>query len=127
MASGADGATDLDSEVPVGGEAGLKIRGAKPDITDSSDEATRQIVAFVLLFLLFIIVIAAFVLLGLINYADSANTSVDDNQADAERLMALMNVVFGPVVTLFSSVVGFYFGARTAKEAADRPPPPSVK
>lgn len=75
----------------------------------------RMWVSYALLALLAIVVAAAFVALFQIN-GQPALPKTDDNAADASRLMSLMNIVFGPIVTLFSSVVGFYFGARTAKE-----------
>ena len=113
-------ASNLDFETPAGAAATVAITDTQPTITRSRDETTRQWVAFVLLALLAVIVIVAFVALFQINGA-AAVPATDDNKADAERLMSLMNVVFGPVVTLFSSVVGFYFGARTAKEAGAGP------
>ncbi|HEY6815458.1 MAG TPA: hypothetical protein VI168_07965, partial [Croceibacterium sp.] len=80
----------------------------------------RMWVSYLLLALLAAVVVAAFIQLYIINdHSIGPATSAElitDNQADSDRLMSLMNVVFGPVVTLFSSVVGFYFGARTAKE-----------
>ena len=44
------------------------------------------------------------------------NWNDTDPEQKSQRLLALLNVVFGPVITLFSSVVGFYFGAKTAQE-----------
>lgn len=42
-----------------------------------------------------------------------ARLAADQSQADARRLESLINIVFGPVVTLLGSVTGFYFGTRT--------------
>ncbi len=35
----------------------------------------------------------------------------DESKANADRLALLLNIVFGPVVTLLGSVTGFYFGS----------------
>ncbi len=82
-----------------------------PKRAENADTKTRRIVSYLLLALLSAVVFAAFIALFIIN--DGAGK---DDAQDAARLMQLMNIVFGPVVTLFSSVVGFYFGARTAKD-----------
>jgi hypothetical protein len=39
----------------------------------------------------------------------------DQAEANAERLATLLNIVFGPVVTLLGSVTGFYFGSRSTQ------------
>ena len=77
----------------------------------ASDIFTRRYVAYLLLWLIVLIIIIALaeMIFG-INWTDAA---AEDK---SKRLLALLNVVFGPVVTLFSSVVGFYFGAKTAQE-----------
>ncbi|WP_174274938.1 hypothetical protein [Sphingomonas bacterium] len=120
--------SDLDAEVPgAAGISGPPVLTYTPKTTETPDSTTRKWVSYLLLLLLTTVVLASFVDLFVINApgpppmsnameavaADSA-----DATADADRLMRLMNLVFGPVVTLFSSVVGFYFGARTAKESS---------
>jgi len=65
--------------------------------------------------LLAVIAVSAFAQLFIVNHAGTP--SMAEDAADGERLMKLMNLVFGPIVTLFSSVTGFYFGARTAQES----------
>lgn len=126
MASGV-GVTDLDSETPDPSAPNTPaITNYIPPTTDTPDSMTRKWVSYLLLALLTAVVVAAFVELFLINAvatptignpAQAATAIAADTDADADRLMRLMNLVFGPVVTLFSSVVGFYFGARTAKES----------
>lgn len=121
-------AVDLD-EVRTGpsGSDQAKVLMYEPPTAEAADSKTRRFVSYLLFALLTAVVVAAFVQLFGINDRDlptnSAtaqllNAQVADAEADADRLMGLMNVVFGPVVTLFSSVVGFYFGARTAKESS---------
>ncbi|WP_375397295.1 hypothetical protein [uncultured Sphingomonas sp.] len=110
--------SDLDSETKKGAETpSPTITSFVPPTKTLPDTMVRMWVSYALLLLLAVIVLAAFYALFQINgHPPQPNT--DDNAADASRLMSLMNVVFGPIVTLFSSVVGFYFGARTAKEGA---------
>ena len=93
----------------------IPLLDPEPEANRATDDITRRIVAYVLLGLIFTIVLIAVTDLFVIN-AQALPRSGDD---DAARLMKLMDVVFGPIITLFSSVVGFYFGARTAKEAKD--------
>lgn len=81
-----------------------------------TDSATRQLISFLLLALLTTIIVVAFAELIYINAFVPPGNSMTEAADDADRLMSLVNVIFGPVVTLFSSIVGFYFGARTAKE-----------
>ncbi len=109
---------DLDFENPGGAVTPASISSLphlKP--TEASDSKTRNVIANWLLVLLAAIVIVAFTDLFLINASAPASATIATEAA--KRLMDLMNVVFGPVVTLFSSVVGFYFGARTAQEGAN--------
>ena len=51
--------------------------------------------------------------------ADQLNTVLNtigmESKAEADRLTALMNIVFGPVVTLLGSVTGFYFGTQSGR------------
>lgn len=108
---------DLDIETGVRTSTTGSIASLpQPRTTESSDSKTRNVIANWLLVLLAAIVVVAFVALFSINYYAHAGDATAE--AAAKRLMDLMNVVFGPVVTLFSSVVGFYFGARTAQEGA---------
>lgn len=120
--------SDLDSETPAAGVPAVPtVTSFIPPTNDTPDSTTRKWVSYLLLILLAAIVVAAFTALFIINSAAlpeivnnsqaAAALATADDAADADRLMRLMNLVFGPVVTLFSSVVGFYFGARTAKES----------
>ncbi|WP_156361762.1 hypothetical protein [Sphingomonas sp. Leaf343] len=118
---------NLDSETPDPAARNVSaIVNYTPPTNDTPDSMTRKWVSYLLLLLLSVVVILSFIQLFTINGAVMPRTTepgvmiaavTADTAADADRLMRLMNVVFGPVVTLFSSVVGFYFGARTAKDA----------
>lgn len=92
---------------------------------------TRRNIGYILLGFLAALILLAFLELIYINASgpvalDKAGRvllvggtpvrAAGDDAADAARLVSLMNIVFGPVITLVSSVVGFYFGAKTAKE-----------
>ena len=74
---------------------------------------TRTIIAFGLLVLIFLIAGFALYILMTIN-----GQSSEDIDKDLERLMTLINVIFSPIMTLFGSVVGFYYGAKTAREGS---------
>lgn len=124
--------SDLDTETGVRPSTTVSIASLPaPKATETSDSKTRNVIANWLLVLLAAIVVVAFGALFVINYAAHSGdfappatnaaaraAAAAAAEASAKRLMDLMNVVFGPVVTLFSSVVGFYFGARTAQEGA---------
>ena len=108
-------AENLDEDIPQGSQATTSTVGEfKPAATENPDTATRRGISYLLFALLTGVIIAAFIALFIAN----SMSVPDDAKADAERLIQLINIIFGPVVTLFSSVVGFYFGARTAKEGA---------
>lgn len=114
-------ATNLDFIAAPGATPKAPLPSLKePETAEISDTMIRKWVSYLLLALLAAVVVAAFIQLFLINSRlptdNLTNSVMADNEADSARLMSLMNVVFGPIVTLFSSVVGFYFGARTAKE-----------
>jgi uncharacterized RDD family membrane protein YckC len=104
---------DLENEGALLAPDTEPILSSVPDTMKATDDLTRRVVAYVLLALIFVIVAIAFADLFIIDLNAPAHVSDDE----ADRLMKLMDVVFGPIVTLFSSVVGFYFGARTAKDA----------
>lgn len=44
-----------------------------------------------------------------------ARLAADQSKADGERLALILNIVFGPVVTLIGSVTGYYFGTQNRK------------
>lgn len=100
-----------------------------------TDEA-RKLIGYTLLALLILIVLSGFVALFLIEFqvhgidrnvvasihsnADAERFAAmlkiasDESKANADRLALLLNIVFGPVVTLLGSVTGFYFGSTRA-------------
>lgn len=83
-----------------------------PSTKDIDDKETRRNISYVLLALLALIVFAAFVALFYIYYYRTGN-----QDPAFKQLTELLNIVFGPVIALVSSVVGFYFGARTVTDA----------
>lgn len=84
---------------------------------DRAEWRTRGVIGYILLGLLIGIVVCGFLALYVANSWPAVPGSADDAEKDAVRLLAFMNVVFGPVVTLVGSVTGFYFGAKTAGTA----------
>jgi hypothetical protein len=107
-------AENLDKEVPSGTVRSSTVGEFKPAATENPDTATRRGISYLLFALLSAVILVAFISLFIAN----ATADSKDAAEDAERLIKLINIIFGPVVTLFSSVVGFYFGARTAREGA---------
>ena len=83
------------------------------DKEKAADDARRTI-AFWLLALLILTVIAAMIAVSIVNSqpldSGTANIQASDAKADAERLVTVLNIVFGPVVTLLGTATGFYFG-----------------
>ncbi|AIF48137.1 hypothetical protein [Dyella japonica] len=78
------------------------------DPYEESHNRTREIIALWLVGLLCSIVALAFVGLFFVERA------IDQKQA-FENLKAVLDVLVGPIVTLLSSAIGFYFGSRTAQ------------
>lgn len=92
-----------DKVSPIG-----EATGAEPP----SQGRTREWIALWLVGLLCTIVALTFVALFLI---DRLHTDPKDA---FQNLKGVLDVLVGPIVTLLSSVVGFYFGSRTAQSAA---------
>lgn len=119
-------ASDLDVETPSG-TSGVVVPSRvlpTPDAkSETADDRTRRGVSFWLLalltFLLIISFLATFVIninYGTYNFKIKGGVFEYNAKEQAEFFLKVLNIVFGPVVTLVSSVVGFYFGARTANE-----------
>lgn len=92
---------------PVYGGARTLHREAY-DSVKANDEARRTIAMMLLRTLVFVILSAFLVLGGLLFWADPA-----DPAAANKSLVDLLNIIFGPVVTLVGSATGFYFGANS--------------
>jgi len=100
-----------------------------------SRESARKLIGSTLLILLIAIVLSSFaalfqieaqlsrvdgtVIAAVHSRADGerletiARIASEQSKAEAERLSLLLNIVFGPVVTLLGSVTGFYFGSKS--------------
>jgi hypothetical protein len=108
----------------------MAFSAAPNDRLDSS----RRLIGTALLVLLIAMVLLGFVVLFVIEaqanraivatvhsaadvdrLAAAARIAADQSKADADRLALLLNIVFGPVVTLLGSVVGFYFGSQAKR------------
>lgn len=108
----------------------------------ASRDQARKLIGSTLLLLLVVIVLLAFVALfhseakvsqvdgtviaSIHSKADAerletvARIAIAQSKAEGERLSLLLNIVFGPVVTLLGSVTGFYFGSNTARRGDQR-------
>lgn len=116
-------ASDLDAEGPPGASKLIIPSQTLPqpiERAETADDRTRRGVSFWLLGLLTFLLVVSFTATFVINYGfgNYANQRwVADASGQSEFFLKVLNIVFGPVVTLVSSVVGFYFGARTANES----------
>lgn len=112
-------ASELDAELPVNAPAVLPSPALpEPGRSDMTDDKTRRHISYWLLGLLSFLLTVALIATFIINCdfgKYEAGKWVPDAAAQADFLLKILNILFGPVVTLVSSVVGFYFGARTAK------------
>jgi hypothetical protein len=114
---------DLDAEGPAGSGKVIIPSSTLPqpqEKNETVDERTRRTVSYWLLGLLTLLLVTAFVATFIINEGDGAFSGkiwIPDAAGQSEFFLKVLNIVFGPVVTLVSSVVGFYFGARTANES----------
>ena len=78
-----------------------------------AEDAARRYIAYALIGITAGIIVGAFILAA---WALSPNASIADN---LDTILALLNVVFGPVIALLGSATGFYFGANTARRASE--------
>jgi len=79
----------------------------KPE--DPTDKARKHI-AYWLLGILTGIVVVSFALL-----LWALGSGHDNTENNFKHINGLLNIIYGPVVTLVGSAVGFYFGAQSAK------------
>lgn len=120
-----DVGVDLESLAETGPPKDVTVAAVteKPFDPRRAEDAARRKIGYALIFILAVIVVDALLLVAFINFAPSGALGpaalAADAKADSERLVAILNIVFGPVVTLVGSVTGFYFGAKTAQAAAD--------
>jgi hypothetical protein len=93
----------------------------KYDEKKASDDARRAI-AYWLLALLIVTVLVAMIAVSVINGqpldGKVGTVYANDAKADAERLVTVLNIVFGPVVTLLGTATGFYFGQQARSHPA---------
>jgi hypothetical protein len=91
----------------------------KYDPGKANDDARRNI-AYALLALLILTVIFGLIAISFVNGQDvdsgNATARALDSKADAERLVTVLNIVFGPIVTLLGTATGFYFGSQAKRE-----------
>ena len=71
---------------------------------DRAQDSARQIITLWLIGLFCVLIVLAFAALFMIGLKDGFN------QGFFEKLKSLLDVLLGPVITLLSSAIGFYFG-----------------
>ena len=82
-----------------------------PVTVPDPDSETRKWISFVLLMLLGLMLAASFWGLYVVSTQTGAEAIVH-----FRFLTTLLNIVFGPLIALVSTVLGFYFGARAARD-----------
>lgn len=78
---------------------------------EEAQDSARKNIAYALLGITGLIILGGFVLAA---WALSPNQPISEN---LKTVLALLNVVFGPIVALLGSATGFYFGANAAARA----------
>lgn len=104
-----DDALDLEDTSQTGPPAETLTRTifAEPYDPDKVRDHARRAIAYWLLAILSGIVVMSFVV-----FAWALNPY--DSQGNYERLVGLLQILFGPIITLVGSATGFYFGAQAA-------------
>lgn len=107
-----------DLDAPLAGPSLSPAIIFEPPVTVTDEDIkTRRNISYVLLALLGAMLVASFAALFIINIqAKVTPPQITAAESDFKNLTTLLNIVFGPMIALVSSVVGFYFGARTARE-----------
>lgn len=88
-----------------------------------ADDARRNIAYALLALLVVVVLIALYAVIAVNGTAlDLSNKIIADAQAidakaDADRLVLILNIIFGPIVTLLGTATGFYFGSQTGNRA----------
>jgi hypothetical protein len=104
-------AEELDLDGPdASSPSWLQTLKPEPYNEAKDQNQARRTIAYWLLGIMSLVVVLAFILLFTILAASTTSTS---NRV--EHLITLMNVLFGPIITLVGSATGFYFGAQSAK------------
>jgi uncharacterized RDD family membrane protein YckC len=84
-------------------------------------DTARVRLAYILTGLLVGIVALSFLILIIVVYNPPPGTTAGATSPAITALDSLLKLVFAPVIGLVGSVLGFYFGGRTAKEASREP------
>jgi hypothetical protein len=73
-------------------------------------EIARRNIAYSLVLIVFCIIIFSFVYLCYLPLSEKTRAYVDN-------LVLILEVVFGPIITLTGTAIGYYFGANSKKES----------
>lgn len=108
----------MTQEVRLGGAPGPpRPPEEEPYNPQIATDTARQRLAYILTGLLVGIVALSFLILGLVVYFPPGGSNGATSPA-MTALDSLLTLVFAPIIGLVGSVLGFYFGGRTAKEAS---------
>ena len=94
----------------IGTDASFQLRSQAKDKEppyaprDRAQDSARQIITLWLIGLFCVLIVLAFAALFMIGLKSGFN------QGFFEKLKSLLDVLLGPVITLLSSAIGFYFG-----------------
>ncbi len=114
-------ALDLESSTAVPAQSSDTLPSsitAQPYDQERARDKARENIAYALIAILAGSILATLVLCAWL-------VGPYDADGNADRLVRVLNIVFGPIITLVGSATGFYFGAQTASRGGDsnRPPP----
>ena len=114
MAGNPNEPLDLDagSTKPVAEEQPRSLEKEPYNQAKATDTA-RKYIAYWLLAILTGVVALTMVTMAILIYFDATDKDRFDH------LVGVLNIIFGPVVTLVSSATGFYYGSHVASAQAD--------
>lgn len=117
-----DSVLDLDAgeaEVPRGSDALRSSITQEPYNPDKANDDARRLIAISLIVLLAAVILLTFWALLWALAAGKADT-----KTNYEHIAGILNILFGPIVTLVGSATGFYFGAQNRQSTPPPKPPP---
>ena len=99
--------------VEIDGDIGMQLRRRASDRLSlatynhqQQQEIARRNIAYVLICLVTALVLMSFIYLWTLPLNENARKHVDN-------LMLLMQLVFGPIITLAATAIGYYFGTNS--------------
>jgi hypothetical protein len=92
----------------------------EPYNSEKARDKARENIAYALIGILAGTILATLALSGWL-------LAPGDADGNADRLVRVLNIIFGPIITLVGSATGFYFGAQTASRPKDESSAPQAR